>query len=143
MPSNSLFDISSLVFNIRTHKQETFSKYTCYYQQDNDILCFILDEKAKRSHLTKEVMTNFMEFANKICVKAIIILLSNKNKEYYNLLMDLLTFGFVRDEKMPITTIENKQFKVMQGGFKSLDELLEFGYKINDGKDDENVRKKI
>lgn len=125
MPSNSLFDISSLVFNIRTHKQETFSKYTCYYQQDNDILCFILDEKAKRSHLTKEVMTNFMEFANKICVKAIIILLSNKNKEYYNLLMDLLTFGFVRDEKMPITTIENKQFKVLKMNISQVPEEIE------------------
>ena len=31
----------------------------------------------------------------------------------------------------------------MQGGFKSLDELLDFGYKVNSGKDDENVGKKI
>ena len=66
-----------------------------------------------------------MEFANKICVKAIIILLSNKNKEYYNLLMDLLTFGFVRDEKMPITTIENKQFKVLKMNISQVPEEIE------------------
>ena len=48
-----------------------------------------------------------------------------------------------KELKLELGIFENKQFKVMQGGFKSLDELLEFGYKINDGKDDENVRKKI
>ena len=48
-----------------------------------------------------------------------------------------------KELKLELGIFENKQFKVMQGGFKSLDELLEFGYKINDGKGDENVRKKI
>ena len=39
--------------------------------------------------------------------------------------MDLLTFGFVRDEKMPITTIENKQFKVLKMNISQVPEEIE------------------
>lgn len=85
----------------------------------------MLDEKCKHCHFTKEVMENFMELANKIAVKEIIILLCNKNKEYVNLLMDMMTYGFQREEKKPTVTMGGKTYKVLRMKINEVPEEIE------------------
>ena len=125
LPKNTLFDISSLVFNFQTRQQEILSSYTCFYDSNNDIICVMFDEKCKHCHFTKEVMENFMELANKIAVKEIIILLCNKNKEYVNLLMDMMTYGFQREENKPTVTMGGKTYKVLRMKINEIPEEIE------------------
>ena len=76
LPKNSIFNISSLVFNFKTKEQEVLSSYSCFFQPMNESLCIILEANANHANFTRECMTNFMDFAEKTGIKLIYLLLS-------------------------------------------------------------------
>lgn len=127
----------------------------------DDILNFNLDfdmlhiDVAKQYAINKKI-NNVTEGYNDLASENYVVLFTIDNViEFYAgeslndnqivLLKELfdIYFKVYKELKLELGIFENKQFKVMQGGFKSLDELLDFGYKVNSGKGDENVRKKI
>lgn len=125
LPKNSIFNISSLVFNFKTKEQEVLSSYSCFFQPINESLCIILEANANHANFTRECMMNFMDFAEKTGIKMIYLLLSQKNKNYVDLLMDLRTFGFEREPNISTASLGGNTYKVLKMNIQELPEEIE------------------
>lgn len=129
LPKNTLFNISSLVFNLESHKEEVLSKYSCFYQQSSESLCIMIEDTAKYVDFSKEIMMNLMDFAQKLGINAIFLLIARKNKEYVKLLQGMMTVGFEQEESMKTTKIEGKTYKVLKMNLKQVpDEIQEIDF---------------
>lgn len=125
LPKNSVFNISSLVFNLESHKEEVLSNYTCFYQSATESLCILIEDTAKYVDFSKEIMMNLMDFAQKLGINAIFLLIARKNKEYVKLLQGMMTVGFVQEETMKTTKIEGKMYKVLKMNLKQVPDAIQ------------------
>ena len=127
LPKDSLFNISSLIFNIDSNKEEVLTKYSCFFQESTDSLCILIEEHSKYVDLSKETMINLIDFAQKLGINAIFLLLARKNPEYVKLLQGMMTIGFENDSSTKTTKIEGKVYKVLKMNLKQEDiEELDF-----------------
>jgi len=62
---NTLFNITSLIFNLENNREETLRKYNCFYNPSLEALCIMLEDSTKYSDLSKEIVMKLMEFAEK------------------------------------------------------------------------------
>lgn len=125
LPENSLFNISSLVFNLENNKEEILSKYSCFYNPSQEALCILIEEGTKYSDLSKEIVMNIMEFAQKVAIKNLILLVSRKSKDYVKIIQSMMTVGFGNDENLKVTKIGGKDFKVLKMTIKNIPEEIE------------------
>ena len=129
LPKNTLFNISSLVFNIESHKEEVLSKYSCFYNSSNESLCIMIEETSKYVDFSRETMMNLMDFAQRLGIEAIFLLIARKNKEYVKLLQGMMTVGFEQEEQMKTTKIGGKVYKVLKMKLKQQpDEIQEIEF---------------
>lgn len=129
IPKNTLFNISSLVFNHEKRQEEVLSQYSCYYNKPEESLCILIEETAKASDFTKEIMMNLMDLAQKINVKAIYLLICRTNKEYVKLLQGMMTVGFEQESTIKTKQIEGKVYKILKMNIQSLpDEIQEIEF---------------
>ena len=127
LPENTLFNISSLVFNLENNREEVLNKYNCFYNPAMEALCILIEEGTKYSDLSKEIVMNMMDFAQKTSIKHIILLIERKNKDYVKILQGMMTVGFANDTVMKTTRIGNKDFKVLKMSIKS-EEIEEIAF---------------
>ena len=72
-------------------------------------------------------MMNLIDFAQKLGINAIFLLLARKNPEYVKLLQGMMTIGFENDSSTKTTKIEGKVYKVLKMNLKQEDiEELDF-----------------
>ena len=132
IPKNKIFNISSLIFNIESHKEEVLSNYKFFYMQEHDSLCIVIDEKQKYSDFSKEIMMNLMEFCQKLNISNIYMLICRKNKEYIQLLQVMLTVGFTNDENIKNTKLDDKVYKFLKMNLsQNKEEIEEVDFMMN------------
>ena len=125
LPENTLFNISSLIFNLENNKEEVLNKYNCFYNPALEALCILIEEGTKYSDLSKEIVMNMMDFACKMSLKNIILLLDRKNKDYIKIMQGMMTVGFTNDSLMKMTKVSGKDFKVLKMTLKNTPEEIE------------------
>lgn len=125
IPKNTLFNISSLVFNIEKSKEEVLSQYSCYYNQQEESFCVLIEETGKAAQFTKEIMINLIDLAQKLSVKAIYLLICRKNPEYVKLLQGMMTVGFEQESTIKTKEIEGKVYKILKMNIQSFPEEIE------------------
>jgi len=122
---NTLFDINSIIFNLENNKQEILKRYNCFYNPSLEALCIMIEEVTKYSELSKEIMMNLMEFAQKMSIKNVVLLLDRKNKDYVKILQAMMTVGYTNDSKYKVTKIGGKEYKIMKMTLKNVPEEVE------------------
>jgi hypothetical protein len=127
LPENTLFNISSLVFNLENNREEVLNKYNCFYNPSMEALCIMIEEGTKYSDLSKEIVMNIMDFAQKTAIKHIILLIERKNKDYVKILQGMMTVGFGNDANLKTTKIGNKDYKVLKMMIKA-EEMEEIAF---------------
>jgi len=111
---NTLFRINSQVLNIQNNKHEIISSIDCFYSPANEALCVIVDEKVKISSLSREIISNIMEFAAKAAAKSVILLLDKKNKEYIKIMQSMMMIGFMNDANYRTANLMEKEYKLLK-----------------------------
>ena len=66
-----------------------------------------------------------MEFAQKLGINAIFLLIARKNKEFVRLLQGMLTVGFEQEEAINTTSIGGKVYKVLKMNLKQTPEEIQ------------------
>lgn len=128
LPSDKTFNITSLIFNIESKKEEVLTKYSCVYKKETDSLCFLIEDSARYADFSKEIMINLMEFAQKLGIKIMFLFISRGNKEYVKILQGMLTVGFQQEEKMSTAKIDGKNYRVLKMNMKQDDEIEEIDF---------------
>lgn len=90
-----------------------------------EALCILIEEGTKYSDLSKEIVMNIMDFADKMCIRNIILLIERKNKDYVKILQGMMTVGFGNDNNCKMTKIGGKDFKILKMTLKSVSEEIE------------------
>ncbi len=68
---------------------------------------------------------NLMEFAQKMSIKNVVLLLDRKNKDYVKILQGMMTVGFANDNNYRITKIGGKEYKILKMTLKNVQEEVE------------------
>jgi hypothetical protein len=111
---NTLFKINSEVFNIHSNKQELISSLDCFYSPSNEALCIIIEDQVKLKELSKQIISNLMEFSTKVSAKSLILLIDKKNKEYVKIMQSMMMIGFNNDSNNKSANISGKEYKVLK-----------------------------
>lgn len=114
IPKNQIFRINSLIFNIEKHKNETLSKYDCYYSEDNNSLSVIFSSDISYADFTKEIMMNLIELTQKVGIDVIYFLIDKKNKQYARIIQDLMIVGFENDEINKTAKIGESSYRILK-----------------------------
>ena len=129
LPSNQIFTINSLFFNLEKHEREILSRYHAVYNKEENSLSFIITDSAKYSDFSKEIMMNLLEFAQNSGIKTIYLMISRNNKQYIKLLQAMLIVGFESDNEKQLKMINNKSFKCLKMTIsESSDEVVEITF---------------
>lgn len=126
IPKNDIFEINSMFFNIMKHKKEILNKYKCYFDEENNQFCLILDESICFSDFTKEIMLNLFEFSEKLGIDTICFLISKKNPQFVRIIQDLMIVGFKSNEGNKETVIEGDTYKIMEISVNINEKIEEF-----------------
>lgn len=90
------------------------SKHSCYYNPIEKAFCILIEEKAKCFEISKEIMLNLIDLAQKLKVDTIFFLIDRKNLRYVNLLQALMTIGFEQETVKKTAQIEGKVYKILK-----------------------------
>jgi hypothetical protein len=111
LPTNKLFTINSVLSNLENDKIEIISKYKCFFNLELNSLSLLIEDDLKISSLSKEVILNFIEFAQRLQIKFLRILLNKTNPDYVKFLQELMTIGFANDG---MGRIKERDYKALQ-----------------------------
>ena len=85
----------------------------------------MIEEVTKYSELSKEIVMNIMEFAQKMSIKNVVLLLDRKNKDYVKILQGMMTVGFTNENNYKFTKIGGKEYKILKMTLKNVQEEVE------------------
>lgn len=68
---------------------------------------------------------NFLDFAQKMNIKNLIMLLERKNKDYVKILQSMMTVGFSNDKNMASVKILDVDYKVLKMTINSSQQEIE------------------
>ena len=68
---------------------------------------------------------NLMDFAQKLSIKNLILLIDRKNKDYVKILQGMMTVGFGNDINFKMTKIGSKDYKILKMTLKVVPEEIE------------------
>jgi hypothetical protein len=71
------------------------------------------------------MVMNMMDFATKMSIKNIILMLDRKNKDYVKILQGMMTVGFTSDSNVKMTRVAGKDYKVLKMTLKTQTEEIE------------------
>ena len=71
------------------------------------------------------MVINLMDFAQKMSVKSLILLLDRKNKNYVKILQGMMTVGFENDSKLKASKVMGKEYKMLKMSLKSSPDEIE------------------
>ncbi len=100
--------------NLENNQEQIHSKYNCFYNPSLEALCIIIEQGTKYADLSREIVMNIMDFAQKMNVNNILLLIERKNKDYVKIMQGMMTVGFSTNNSMKTTKVMNKDFKVLK-----------------------------
>ena len=68
---------------------------------------------------------NILDFAQKMNIKNLIMLLERKNKDYVKILQSMMTVGFSNDKNMASVKIQDVDYKVLKMTINSSQQEIE------------------
>lgn len=74
----------------------------------------MVEKGLKYVDLSKEIVMNFIDFAQKMNIKNLIMLLDRKNKDYVKILQSMMTVGFTNDKALASVKIGEIDYKVLK-----------------------------
>ena len=98
-PEQKIFRINSFIFNDEKAKPEIYTKYDCIYGEKNNSFYLIINEKVNYSEFTKDKLIN---------------------KDYKNIIQDMLIVGFEFEKNLPHFTIDGIIYKTLKMSMKDL-----------------------
>ncbi len=120
LPKNKIFRINSLIFNEEKQTEEINNKYDCIYNDVNNVLYIIINEKYNYKNFTKDKLLNILEFSISLGINAISLLISKKNKQYLNILQDMMIVGFSLEDNTHKISIDEKEYKILKMNVKDI-----------------------
>lgn len=128
LQENTLFNINSTFFNLENNKEEILNKYNCFYNPSLEALCILVEKNMRYVDLSKEIIINFIDFAQRMNIKNLIMLLDRKNKDYVKVLQSMMTVGFSNDKNLSVIKIAEINYKVLvmavSIGQKEIEEIV-------------------
>lgn len=110
----TIFKINSEVLNIQNNKNELISSLDCFYSPATEALCIIIEHNIRLKELSKEIITNLMDFASKISAKSLILLIDKKNLNYVKIIQSMMIIGFANDKKYKTAILMGKEYKLLR-----------------------------
>jgi hypothetical protein len=74
----------------------------------------MVEKGLKYADLSKEMIMNFIDFAQKMNINNLIMLLDRKNKDYVKILQSMMTVGFSNDKNLKIIKIADTDYKTLK-----------------------------
>jgi hypothetical protein len=122
---NTLFNVNSCLFNLENNKEEVQGKYNCFYNPALEALCILIEEGTKYTDLSKDIVMNLMDFAQRLAIKNIVLLLDRKNRDYVKILQGMMTVGFSSDANNKMAKVGGKDYKVLKMTQRNQEEIEE------------------
>ena len=120
LPKNKIFKINSLIFNEEKQCQELNHKYDCIYNETDNILYLIINERDNYLSFTKDKLINILEFSISIGIEKICLLISKTNKKYINIIQDMTLVGFKPEETSNKIKIDKNEYKILKMPIKDI-----------------------
>lgn len=77
-------------------------------------MCIMVEKGLKYIDLSKEMIMNFIEFAQNAKINNIVILIDRKNKDYVKILQSMMTVGFSNDKNLKSVKIADIDYKTLK-----------------------------
>jgi autonomous glycyl radical cofactor GrcA len=85
----------------------------------------MVEKNLKYVDLSKEIVMNLIDFAQKMNIKNLIMLLDRKNKDYVKILQSMMTVGFSNDKNLSVVKITDIDYKVLKMTVSSTQQEIE------------------
>lgn len=99
---------------MENNQEEILTKYNCFYNPSLEAMCIMVEKGLKYAELSKDVIMNFIEFAQKMSIGNIVVLIDRKNKEYVKILQSIMTVGFQNDKNLKSVKISDTEYKTLK-----------------------------
>lgn len=120
LPKNQIFHINSMIFNEEKRIEELYNKYDCIYNDINNVLYLIMNEKYNYANFTKEKLLNLLEFSISLGIDKICLLVSKKNHNYLKIIQDMMIVGFNLENNKFKITIDGNEYKTLKMSIKDI-----------------------
>ena len=120
LPKNKIFKINSMIFNEEKQCEELNHKYDCIYNEKENILYLIINERDNYLSFTKDKLINILEFSISIGIDKICLLISKKNNQYLNIIQDMIVVGFKPDENLKKIKIDKEEYKILKMSIRDI-----------------------
>ena len=128
LPKKKIFKINSLIYNIESQIKEINISFDCSYNDENNTLSIIVNEKIDHTNLTKEVALTLFLFVQKLNIEKLYLIIALKNPNYILLLQEMMTLGFQSEKSVRSTSIGGDAYKILYVETKDMsNNIEEFG----------------
>ena len=128
LPKKKIFKINSLIYNIESQNKEINISFDCSYNDENNTLSIIVNEKIDHTNLTKEVALTLFLFVQKLNIEKLYLIIALKNPNYILLLQEMMTLGFQSEKSVRSTSIGDDAYKILYVETKDMsNNIEEFG----------------
>ena len=124
LPKNKIFHINSLIYNEEKQMEEIYNKYDCIYNEIDNSLYLIINEKDNYSKFTKDKLINILEFSISLGIDKICLLISKLNKQFLNIIQDMLIVGFKSEKILKRITIDENEYKMLKMLIKDMNQEI-------------------
>ena len=128
-PKNKIFRINSLIFNPEKQCNELCAKYDCIYDEKHNSLYLIINGKNSHDKFAKNRLINIIEFSLNVEIDFIYLLINKANKQYINIIQDMMIVGFKCEENLPCVNIDGNVYKRLKMSIKDIsNEIKEISF---------------
>ena len=129
LPKQKIFKINSLIYNVESQNKEVNISFDCSYNEENNTLSIIVNEKINHNNLTKEVALTLFIFVQKVQIEKLYLIVALKNPNYILLLQEMMTLGFQSEKSARSTNIEGNAYKILVIDTQEMsNNIEEFGF---------------
>ena len=125
LPKKKIFKINSLIYNIETQVKDINISLDCSYNDENNTLSIIVNEKIDHTNLTKEVALTLFLFVQKLNIEKLYLIVALKNPNYILLLQEMMTLGFQSEKSVKSTSINGDTYKILYVETKDMSTNIE------------------
>ena len=125
LPKKKIFKINSLIYNIETQVKDINISLDCSYNDENNTLSIIVNEKIDHTNLTKEVALTLFLFVQKLNIEKLYLIVALKNPNYILLLQEMMTLGFQSEKSVKSTSINGGTYKILYVETKDMSTNIE------------------
>ena len=113
LPKKKIFKMNSLIYNVEGQIREINISFDCSYNDENNTLSIIINEKIDHKNLTKEVAMTLFHFVQKTGIDKLYLIVALKNPNYILLLQEMMMLGFQSEKSVKSTNIDGDTYKIL------------------------------